>query len=100
MELRKNEVQEDPLDLERKQRYWKSLLSMKPTGNAMVDAGFHEEMRSALRDALHALQDLTHRYTTRLEETDDLVRKMSAILHDGPSSPAHPVDSATQSSGQ
>uniref|UniRef100_E6QM04 Uncharacterized protein n=1 Tax=mine drainage metagenome TaxID=410659 RepID=E6QM04_9ZZZZ len=27
----------------------------------MVDAGFHEEVRSALRDALHALQDVSRR---------------------------------------
>jgi len=41
--------------------YWRSLLTVKPTGNAMVDAGFHEEVRSALRDALHALQDVSRR---------------------------------------
>lgn len=40
-------------------QYWKSLLSIQPTGNAMVDAGFHEEIRSALRDALHEIQNLT-----------------------------------------
>ena len=44
---------------ERLLRYWRSLLTVKPTGNAMVDAGFHEEVRSALRDALHCLQDLS-----------------------------------------
>ena len=44
---------------ERLLRYWQSLLSVKPTGNVMVDAGFHEELRGALRDALHCLEDLS-----------------------------------------
>lgn len=47
------------LPLDRQMKYWRSLLTMKPTGNAMVDAGFHEEMRCALRDALHVIQDLS-----------------------------------------
>ena len=54
------ETRESSLSMERMQDYWRSLLSMKPTGNAMVDAGFHEEMRCALRDALHVIQDLSH----------------------------------------
>lgn len=53
------ETREDQSKLERRQRYWRSLLSMKPTGNAMVDAGLHEEVRCALRDALHVIQDLS-----------------------------------------
>jgi len=38
--------------------YWKSLLSIQPTGNAMVDASTNEEIRIALRDALHLLQSM------------------------------------------
>lgn len=53
------ETQEDQLKMERRQRYWRSLLSIKPTGNAMVDAGLHEEVRCALRDALHVIDDLS-----------------------------------------
>ncbi|WP_437559371.1 hypothetical protein [Acidithiobacillus sulfuriphilus] len=53
------ETREDLSRRGRQERYWRSLLSMKPTGNAMVDAGFHEEMRCALRDALHVIQDLS-----------------------------------------
>jgi len=41
--------------------YWKSLLSIQPTGNAMVDASTNEEIRIALRDALILLKTIERR---------------------------------------
>lgn len=41
--------------------YWKSLLSIQPTGNAMVDASTNEEIRIALRDALILLKTMERR---------------------------------------
>jgi hypothetical protein len=41
--------------------YWNSLLSIQPTGNAMVDASTNEEIRIALRDALILLKTMERR---------------------------------------
>lgn len=59
-------------------QYWKSLLFIPPTGNAMVDAGIHEEMRSALRDALHAVDDLSHQLHSA---KDQLKSRSTAVTH-------------------
>lgn len=61
-------------------RYWKSLLSLPPTGNAMMDAGFHEEMRSALRDAIHAIDDLAHQLAMSTEINADLRRQRTGLM--------------------
>ena len=61
-------------------QYWKSLLSIQPTGNAMVDAGFHEEMRSALRDALHSLQDLSRQLSMSTEINADLIQQRAGLM--------------------
>ena len=65
---------------ERLLRYWKSLLAVQPTGNAMVDAGFHEEMRSALRDALHLVNDLSHQLAVSGEINTDLRQQRSGLM--------------------
>ena len=62
-------------------RYWKSLLSLPPTGNAMVDAGFHEEMRSALRDALHVVDDLTRQLSMSTGINADLRRQRTELMN-------------------
>jgi hypothetical protein len=41
--------------------YWNSLLSIQPTGNAMVDVSTNEEIRIALRDALILLKTMERR---------------------------------------
>jgi hypothetical protein len=41
--------------------YWNSLLSIQPTGNAMVDVSTNEEIRIALRDALILLKTIERR---------------------------------------
>lgn len=60
-------------------QYWKSLLSIPPTGNAMVDAGVHEEIRSALRDALHAVDDLVRQLALSTEINADLRRQRTEL---------------------
>ncbi|MHB1494086.1 MAG: hypothetical protein ACYCUY_01360 [Acidithiobacillus sp.] len=60
--------------------YWKSLLSFPPTGNAMVDAGFHEEMRSALRDALQCLQDLSRQLAMSTQINADLRWQRTGLM--------------------
>ena len=61
-------------------RYWKSLLSLPPTGNAMMDAGFHEEMRSALRDAIHAIDDLARQLAMSTQINADLRRQRTELM--------------------
>lgn len=65
---------------ERLMRYWQSLLSVKPTGNAMVDAGFHEEVRSALRDALHCLKDSSRQLILSTQVNADLRRQRTGLM--------------------
>lgn len=45
------------MTIARKMDYWRSLLSIRPTGNTLVDDGLRDELRCALRDALHELED-------------------------------------------
>lgn len=50
----------DDTPIDRLMAYWRGLLSIKPTGNAMVDDGTREELRMALRDALHEMEGIIH----------------------------------------
>ncbi len=60
--------------------YWRSLLSIQRTGNPMMDDGFSEEMRGALRDVLHEVRSLSQDNASLRKLNADLVRQKNALM--------------------